>query len=158
MHSHYILPWEKKDAVYTPRSKGSAEFIFPYKWRPVLLTFFQLRSDLFIFTHLQEMGIFQSIILSPGKQFVLLNHGQRQISHSLHVLPQKIFFNSSTISGKRIYKHPQCKFCFLNLFQKAWETLLNPLDDWYSIVGGGVDRVLRLPSRHLHVLMLSWGV
>lgn len=91
MHSHYTLPWEKKDAVYTPRSKGSAEFIFPYKWRPVLLTFFQLRSDLFIFTHLQEMGIFQSIILSPGKQFLLLNHGQRQISHSLHVLPQKIF-------------------------------------------------------------------
>lgn len=87
--SHYTLPWEKEDAVYSSRPTGSAKFIFPYKWRPVLLTFFQLRLDLFIFTHLQEMGTFQSIILSPGKQFVLLNHGQRQISHSLHMLPQR---------------------------------------------------------------------
>lgn len=104
MHSHYTLPWEKKDAVYSSRPTGSAKFIFPYKWRPVLLTFFQLRLDLFIFTHLQEMGIFQSIILSPGKQFVSLNHGQRQISHSLHMLPQKVCFIVVTLVAKGFTK------------------------------------------------------
>lgn len=104
MHSHYTLPWEKKDAVYSSRPTGSAKFIFPYKRRPVLLTFFQLRLDLFIFTHLQEMGIFQSIILSPGKQFVLLNHGQRQISHSLHILPQNVCLIVVPLVGKGFTK------------------------------------------------------
>lgn len=119
-----------KNAVYTPRSKGSAEFIFPYKWRPVVLTFFQLRLDLFIFTHLQEMGIIQSIILGPGKQFVLLNHGQRQISHSLHMLPQKICLIVVPLEAKGFTETQRSKFCFLNLFQKAWETLLNSPDKY----------------------------